>query len=315
MPLYTSCPIDDPKLHNQTELTKVDEEGLKHYISAYPCPLHYQILRVITFFLFGGPIKFLIVLLSLLIFYVSVSILGFFSHFFKDKRRYKYYAGKITYFSERLCLFGCGIVHIKVNGELHPDTRTVVSNHLTMIDPISILSQVSVSYLVMASLKGISFFTQTSKIFDIIYVDRSKKEGITHQIQEFQNDPSYLPIEIFPEGKITNGECVMGFRTGAFINDTPVQPLAIRYKQYLCPRNMASVAWCHDSGLEYIFQLFSIPFMTLEVNILEPLVWSENEKDPQERAKKAELVMANFFGCLALANTNKEIFQKGKKDA
>ncbi|OHT04794.1 Acyltransferase family protein [Tritrichomonas foetus] len=314
MPLYTSVPIDDPKLHNQTELTRVSEEELRYYITPYPCSLPLKILRVICFFVFLGPIKMIFTFLFLFLYYVTVSFLGTLSPLFHNKREFKTWAGKLTYFSVRACLFSLGIVHISVNGEIHPETRTVVVNHLTMVDPISVLSQAPVSYLVMSSLKGISFFEHTSKIFDIIYVDRSKKEGITAQIQNFQNDPSYLPITIFPEGKITNGECVLGFRSGAFINDTPIQPITLRYKHYLCPRNMASIAWCQDDALEYIFQLFTIPFMTLEVTILDKLDWKGTDVEPAERAKQAELAMANQLGCLALANTNKEIFMKNKKE-
>lgn len=234
--------------------------------------------------------------------------------FIKDKRKYKYYASKLTYIPERMCLLGLGIIHIKFTGELLPSTRTVVSNHLTMVDPVSILSQIPVSYLVMSGLKGNPFFTMTSKIFSLIYVDRSKKEGVTNQVREFQNDDKYLPLLIFPEGKVTNGECLLGFRSGAFVNNTPVQPLTIRYNMWLCPKKMATISWVEDDPIKYIFQLFSIPFMTLEIRILDQITF-DPETSPKERASKVHLIMANYLGCLALKNDNKQIFQKHMNNA
>lgn len=312
MPLYTSVPPENPNLHNQKELKEITQEELKHYISAYPMTSTLRFLRFVCFVVFLGPIRLISCIISLILFFLTVTILGTIGKlpFIKDKRKYKKWASKITYYPERLCLLSVGIVHITLKGELKPDTRTIVSNHLTMVDPVSLLSQIPVSYLVMSGLKGNPFFTQTSKIYDIIYVDRSKKEGITEQVRSFQNNPNILPLTIFPEGKVTNGECVLGFRSGAFVNDTPIQPVTLRYKLWFCPRDMATISWVCDDTLEYIYQLFSIPFLTLEVSILDQIKWERPDMTPQEKAEQAELIIANSLGTLALKNTNKQIFQK-----
>lgn len=312
MPLYTSVPINDPNLHDQKEAKEVSQEELKHYITPYPITSSLRFMRFVCFIVFLGPFRLISCIISLILFFITVSVLGTIGKlpFIKDKRKYKNWASKITYISERLCLLSVGIVYISLNGEIKPETRTIVSNHLTMVDPVSLLSQIPVSYLVMSGLKGNPFFSQTSKIYDIIYVDRSKKEGITQQVCDFQNNPNILPLTIFPEGKVTNGECVLGFRSGGFVNNTPVQPVTLRYKLWFCPRDMATISWVSDDTLEYIYQLFSIPFITLEVNILDPIKWEKPDMTPQEKANQAELIIANSLGCLALKNTNKEIFQK-----
>lgn len=315
MPLFTSVPINDPNLHDQKELKEISREELQHYITSYPMTPTMRFLRFVCFIVFLGPIRLISCIISLILFFITVSILGTIGKlpFIKDKRKYKKWASKITYIPERICLFSVGIVHITLNGELKPDTRTIVSNHLTMVDPVSLLSQIPVSYLVMAGLKGNPFFTQTSKIYDIIYVDRTKTEGITEQVCSFQNNRDILPLTIFPEGKVTIGECVLGFRSGAFVNDTPIQPVTLRYKLWFCPKSMATISWVADDTLEYIYQLFSIPFLTLEVNILDQIKWERPDMTPAEKAKQAQLIMANSLGCIALKNTNKEIFQKKKE--
>ncbi|OHT15407.1 Acyltransferase family protein [Tritrichomonas foetus] len=305
MPLYVNVPIDDPSMHNQTQLLDVDDETFNHSFDPKKPSAFVRFYRLICFIVFLGPIKFVVCISSFIIFYMMLWVLPIFRRFFKNNIDFKKWAAKVTYPAIRMILFGAGVIHMKVNGEFKEDTRTVVTNHLTGLDAASLFLTVPCQFLATAGARNNTLCYRGSLVFDMIYVDRTKAEGVTKQIGDAQNDPTRLPVAIFPEGRVTNGSCTIGFRSGAFVADTPVQPIAIRYKHWLMPESMATIAWCEWNFLLYVYQLFSVPFYTLEVTILDQMVNKNSEKKPDERAKEAELAIANYLGCPALSKTNK----------
>lgn len=309
MPLYTCVPINDPKLHNQTDLTQISKEEYDNLLLPHPSSKFEDILRVILFFVTFGPIKFIFTIFFFLLYCAVMYFLNCFKRFFKNERTYKRMAQFILYPFSRITLFCMGVIYIKKTGKVEPDTRTILINHLTLFDITAAITLFDSSYLAMASIKNISIIKQANEIFSMIYVDRSKSgQGTTEVLRKVQNDYSVEPIFIFPEGKVTNGDGLLGFRTGAFINDTPLQGITFRYKLWFCSRGLSTIAWVHPNDLFYVWQVFTIPFMTLEINCLPQVCFKGSDKTPAERAKEVELMMANSLGCLAVKQTNKEYF-------
>ena len=236
-------------------------------------------------------------------------ILNSFKKFFKSERQYKTFAQTILYPLSRITLFAMGVVYIKKEGKIEKNTRTLLINHLTLFDITAAITLFDSSYLAMASIKNNPIIKGANEIFNMIYVDRSKVgQGTTEVIRKVQEDYSLAPIVIFPEGKVTNGDGLLGFRTGAFISDTPLQPITFRYKLWFCTRGLSTMAWVHENTLFYIWQVFTIPFMTLEIDCLPQICFKDTNKTPAEKAKEVELMMANHLGCLAVKQTNKEYF-------
>lgn len=315
MPLYTQVPIDDPNLHKQTELTTATKEEYENYFLPHPSNTFEKILRFILFFVTLGPLRMLLTILCFIVFIGTMAILNLFKNRFKTPREYKIWAQKILYPIARLGMLSIGIVHIKKTGDIEPDTRTIVINHLTMFDIVVVISLFDSSYLAMSSLKDFLFMRIANEIFNMVYVDRTKaKQGTTEIIRKLQNDYSRVPIVIFPEGKVTNGDCLLGFRTGAFVNDTPIQGMTFRYNLWFCSKGQSTIAWVDPNDLFYIWQLYTIPFITLEVNCLPQVSFKGSNKTPEEKAAEVELTMANSLGCLALKQTNKDYFIKHKQD-
>lgn len=235
---------------------------------------------------------------------------------FKSIKEYKLWAQKKVYPVVRVILFSIGILHIKRTGEIEPTTRTIIINHLTLFDILVAVTMFNSSYLAMASLKHISFMREANEIFNMVFVDRSKShQGTTETIREIQQDHKRVPIVVFPEGKVTNGDILLGFRTGAFISDEPLQAMTFRYNHWFCPRGLSTIAWVHTSDLFYIWQVYTIPFMTLEINILPQICFDGMKKTAAEKAQSVELMMANSLGCLAVKQTNKEYFQEHKSSS
>lgn len=309
MPLYTDCPRDDPNLHDQKELTYIqDKEFLDLFEPTNPSLLM-KIYRFICFIIFLGPIKIILCILFFFIFYIVLLILPIFRRFFKTNRDFKTWAFYVCRPIVRMVLFFIGIVHISIKGQIHEYARTIVSNHLSLIETFLLLDQFPVAYLAAAYLKAYKLIIATSKVFDVVFVDRAKNQNISQQLVDIANDPMLLPVVVFPEGKVTNGEALVGFRSGAYISETMVQPVAIRYRMWFTPKSMSTVAWNENCFKYYLYQLFAIPFMTVEINCLEPISWKGKNKTPQEKAVESELQIANALGTLAGSRTNKDYFK------
>ena len=300
---------------NQKELSDIDD---KEFNDLFVPKQANGLLKAVRFFCFMfllGPIRIVLAILFLIIYCSIVSLLTLTRKFFPDFETFRTFVYKVTKPVLRFVLLMIGIGRIKINGKLDPKARTIVSNHLSLIDGAVFFYVNPICFVTMLSLKAILFVRKFGECFGLIYVDRSKKNGgVTGEIIKVQNDNKSFPVQIFPEGKITNGDCLLGFRTGAFVNDTPIQPATIRYNQYFSTPEMATVAWIEDDFKAYLYHLFSIPLITVEINYLDSIDFKGSNKTPQERAKEVELMMANSLGVKAIKRNNKEIFQKEKQE-
>jgi hypothetical protein len=308
MPLYIEIPRNNPHLHDQKELSPMNQQDfMDHFEPTHPSiPMRFY--RVFCFFFFLGPLKALIVGFSFLLFFIAVLIVPHFRFLFKTERAFKNWAFQVVRPIMRLGFVGLGFISLNVRGRLHPEARTIVGNHLSLIETVLILQQFPVSYLAADWLSRLPLIKQAAKVFDFYFIDRARHQGATNYLMDIANDPSMTPVLVFPEGKVTNGDAVLGFRTGAYVSDTIVQAVAIRYRQYLCPRSMSTYVWNENSFKFYCYQLFAIPFATVDIDLLEPIVWKGSAKSPAERAVESQLQIANHLGALATCRSNRELF-------
>ena len=306
MPLYVNVPNDDPKFHNQTSLMDVDDETFNHaFDPKNPKSLFVRVYRFLCFIVFLGPIRIVLTIFAFLLFYSAVCILPVFKGRFKNGIDFKIWAAKIVSPLVRLILFTCGVVWITKKGEVKEDTRTMVSNHLCFFDAASLFLAAPCQFVATAGSRNNTLCYRGSLVFDMIFVDRTKAGGATKQITDAQQDNDRVRVAIFPEGRVTNGSCMIGFRTGAFVAETPLQPIALRYKHWLMPESMATIAWCEWNFWLFIYQMYSIPFLTLEITVHDQQIYKGDGKTPEQRAHEAQLMIANSLGCPAYSKTNK----------
>jgi hypothetical protein len=311
MKLYTDVPHNVPTLHSQTELSQLSDEEFNALFEILHPSIPMRLYRGLCFLLFFGPLKALIVGLSFLLFFIVISILPIFRRFFRTDRAFRTWANRVVRPIIRFGLFVLGIIKIKVNGKLHPDTRTIVSNHMTLIEAVILLENFAVSYLAADWLAEIGLVKQTAKVFDFVFVNRAKRQNGVESLVAMANDPSLLPVVVFPEGKVSNGDAVLAFRSGAYVSPSLVQAVTVRYRMWLTPRSMATFAWNDYNFKRYCYQLFCIPFTTVEVDVLEPISWKGQDKTPQEKAIESQIQIANHLGTIATCRSNKELFAKG----
>ena len=258
------------------------------------------------------PIKIFFLIAGVSCFALSIQILKLFAPHVKNKMKFRKIAYYATWPGIRMGLLGAGIVWINRKGDVFPKTRTIIVNHESISDILLLMSQYPLCILAMKSLESSAFIQAITHVFKMIFVDRSRRDcKISQQIIKIQENKTEYPLMIFPEGKITNGNGLVGFRSGAFIYDAPVQAFCIRYKFWFCSKNMGTIAWLEPDMKTFFYQLLAIPFITVDINVLDPVDFGNKKLTPKQKAEVAELQMANFLGCPAYRKTNKCVF-KGK---
>ena len=307
---YTEVPRNNPKMHDQKELSYLSDKDFNDLFEPKKPSVLMKLWRFCSFLLFLGPIKAVLGGFFFVFFFVVISILPVFRRFFKTHKDFKTWAFHVMHPFIRMILLSIGIVKINVRGVVHEHARTIVSNHICLVEALMFLGHFPCSYLSAANLSTNWFIASIAKVFDIVFVDRSRRQNISQHLVDIANDPMLLPVVVFPEGKVTNGEALVGFRSGAYISETMVQPVALRYRMWLTPFSMSTVSWLEWNFKYYVYQWLAIPFITVDIDLLEPITWKGSDKNPQEKAFESELQIANFLGTLACSRTNKDLFQK-----
>ena len=302
-------PIDRPDCHNQKEQTEVTDEEYFKLFKTPELTTSEKIKKFVCFIVFLGPIKIVGIGLSLLAYSLMAFVLNLFERFFRHQRAYKEFAFKVLWPIVRVAFFFSGFVKVNIHGQIDPNTRVIVCNHTSLFDIIAMLMSFPVAFTAKKSLKNWSIIQQAAAIYDIIFIDRTKNQRVSDQIVDYINDPSYLPLCIFPEGKITNGTALLGFRTGAFLTEHQVQPITMRYTHWFNDMRTSNVTWL-ESVPKYVYKFCSCPFVTLDIVVHPPFDFKGQNLTPAEKAKIAQLYMANYLGVPAYDKTNKLFFEK-----
>ncbi|VDN19230.1 unnamed protein product [Gongylonema pulchrum] len=88
------------------------------------------------------------------------------------------------------------------------------------------------------------------------------------ELQEHVDDPSLLPIIIFPEGTCINNTSVMMFKKGSFEVSSTIYPIAMKYDSRL-----GDAFWnsSEQSYAEYLFRMMTSWAIMCDVWYLPPM--------------------------------------------
>lgn len=309
MRLYYDIPTRDQGMFNQKSQTEISTDDFKKLFKEPELSLMNRIIRFVTFIVFLGPIRILMFVLTILAGFGAIWVLCAIQKLIKIKRKaFQKCAFRVLYPFIRLLLFSLGIFRIKVKGRPNSEARIIISNHHALVDTLLIFLSSPCSIVAASFLSKNIVIKMFSKVFDFVFIDRSiKNDRKTSELNEIIANNNHLPVLIFPEGKVGDGEYLIGFRSGAFISDEIVQITAVRYRHWLIPKGATTIAWISDKNFEYFLQLFATPFYTAQVDYLPVFEW--NSKEPFLRAREAQLALANHLGVVALSKTNRDLFQ------
>ena len=203
---------------------------------------------------------------------------------------------------------------IKVRGREHLEAAerrrkpfVVIGNHTTFFDSFAAGSVLGCFQSVARQdVAATPLMGTIARAWGSTFIDRSARgEGVVKVITEKASDPDVGvgkgPMLLFPEGTTSNGQCLLSFRTGAFVAGLPVLPMVLQFR---CgPLNPCWVA-PHDN-----FMLFCRIVLcwrkTLEVQVLPLHHPSAGERaDPKRYASNVADEMGRVMGVPALRGWN-----------
>lgn len=153
-----------------------------------------------------------------------------------------------------------------------------VANHTSPID-VLILGLDNVYALVGQRHTGLLGATQRalSRSSSHIWFERSEVKDralVAARLKEHANDPSKLPILIFPEGTCINNTSVMMFKKGCFEAGTTIWPIAMKYDPLFSDAfwNSSEQGWC-----EYLLRVMTSWAIICNVWYLPPMTIRPDE--------------------------------------
>jgi 1-acyl-sn-glycerol-3-phosphate acyltransferase len=303
-------PREDPSLKNQEALTPISDEFYKSVYTAPHSGILDRVIQILFFIFFLGWLRLIVMVTATVLAIILLFPLFIASWHESLVAIVLPVEERVAQIYIRVLAFTLGLYYIKINGEPDPDTRCFVYNHLCLLDgPLFYLPR-KFSLVCTAGLKSLPYVNRLFMAVHTIFIDRSKSSGNTTLLQEGISNHSIYPLAVAPEGKISNGDMLFKFRTGAFVAVEQIQPVTFRYT-HLLPVAGITLNSLVDSPLEWLWLCFCVPAAMVEITFLEPIsVDKLKDKTPAERAEMAQLIMANHLGTLAGSRTSHEIFME-----
>ncbi|KAK8882738.1 Lysophosphatidylcholine acyltransferase 2 [Tritrichomonas musculus] len=306
-------PRRDERYKDQKELSKVTDEEFNENIIPTKATTKDRLIQLAFFIIFFGWLRLILILIISVIYVILMLPIILLC----DKKSIVCHitpAGIVlTQFYLRVVYFLLGIYYVKTNGKYDPKARGLMFNHQTVLDGPLVYIYKPFRVIGMAELKKTPIFGPILESVDTIFVDRSKHEGTSKAITDYLNEPREVPLALAPEGRTTKGHFMLQFRTGSFIAKAPLQPVVIRYKQFL-PYGQTGVVWLVGGMKEWLIRMLCMPGCFAEVSFL-PVVDDEEfySKTPAEKALVCNLIMANALCEKASDRSSRNMFNAKQK--
>lgn len=169
----------------------------------------------------------------------------------------------------RAVLYVIGYFYIPTYGKRasRDEAPIVVSNHVSFIEAIFLLSQFCASPVAAKEHVSIPIVGKIVAAMQTIRVDRFSANSRTETLDAIKSragDSSAPPVLIFPEGTTTNGSALIVFKAGAFSAGPgkAVQPCCVRMK---CPRSAPYWVTAGPSAPLLLWRILCEPINWMEV--------------------------------------------------
>jgi hypothetical protein len=295
-------------LYKQTELTEVTESELLEYRKLPTYSLRQRLFHLLYFLIFG------VVKLVAALFYTLIVGPVFLGGCALWRTLGRAESGRVFLRGlwgsiSRIFMTIVGFAKIEFHGEIDPDARFIVANHVCFFDGW-LFAGYGVRPLGKKELLKAPFLGDIAELYDAIPVDRSQNLGITKLLIDNAKDPSKPAIVMMPEGASTSGDYMLRFHLGAFLSDLPVQLVAIRYKLWGTTRDIGHISFFHNY-LYHVIVFLGVPWITVDVHFLGSMTLKEVEgQSPRLFADAAGLKIANALGVRMLSLTSSALFKK-----
>lgn len=171
--------------------------------------------------------------------------------------------------------------------------KITVANHPGSIDVLAVFLERPGRFLGKSFFGKVPVMRTYAKAVGCIWVDRGDQESRVAAREALREvatsqDPSVLPIILFPEGTTTNGKALIRFQAGSFRAGAPVQPILVKL-----PHRFFNPAWAAITFGSHAFRLLTQLHNSMTVEVLPPYLPSEEEAaDPILYAQNCRNEMA-----------------------
>ncbi len=212
----------------------------------------------------------------------------------------------------RLCdLLG---VKVRIVGEIPRDgAMLAISNHLGLMDPFILSSQMPVAFAAKAEIAGWPVIGWICKLVGVIFVERDRRmqTGIfVEQVQERIREG--IRVLVFPEGTTSDGKGLLPFKTGAFAAVANMEGGAILpfYMKGLTASGapapvqlQEAFSWAQGEPMtSHAWDILGLEKMIFEIHVGEPIATSG--RDRKELARLSYEAITNLAGLPSKVDTN-----------
>ena len=209
-------------------------------------------------------------------------------------------------------LFILGFFYIKkkkiiLSEKKHPKLKiskskksiVTVSNHVSFIDVFYYMmdKKHNFCYIAKEEFKKYPFIGFVSQVVQCVFIDRfCKKDAnrvldtLKKRVEDMKNGQDLSEFVVFAEGTTTNGKCLSSFKKGAFVLDTPLRIVGLKYNGNFCTQlNMCST-------LECVIGTFCNFYNELTVFEVEDLIEKNGNMEWEEYAEAVRKVYCEEMG-------------------
>eukprot|EP00871_Galdieria_phlegrea_P006056 jgi/Galph1/938/GphlegSOOS_G5629.1 len=206
----------------------------------------------------------------------------------------------------RLFLLVNGFLWIREeNRSTVPADCVIVSNHVSFYDILYFLSTFAPPFVAKQSVRRIPFVGFIAEMMECIFVDRDNHTNRSatslialrlERVQQLRLSLSSWtapsPLVMFPEGTTSNGDSLLRFHTGPFVQRRPVQPVVLKYSFGDTDPSFVGLTFFH------FLRILSEPVYFLTVRYLARYVPSDEEKaNPKLFTENIRQIMADGLDC------------------
>lgn len=299
---YSCLPSIHDDCGHQTSTTDITDEEFKELMSPVKFKWYHRLYQILCFFLFLGPIRFIIsttlfLFLMAVVYLIRIAIHSLGLHPDVGKEL----CISIARGAFRVLLFGFGVFWIKLNGKIDKEARYIISNYNSVIDPFVILIFRDITVVIKKELSRIRILKPILENVDPIYVDRYASKSASKQIIDRADDKTRFPVLFFPELTPNNGEAILKFHQNTFLTPYKVQPILTRYwtlgpkgfNTYSSTnRKIGEILWNFISTAPTIISIDALPSISME---------SEGKADIKTFTLNAQLIIANHLKVKAVS--------------
>ena len=242
---------------------------------------------------------------ALILSYIAASFFIRLLFLSKSKRRALSTRNSSFFAKQVLSVLGIDVtVHGREKLPARGKTRFVVSNHVSSLDILVLLSLVPAVFVTSVELKNRWLTGMIARCGGSLFVERRSAASLKKEIDEISRVlRKGFTVVVFPEGTTSNGERVMPFKNSLFDaaikSPAKILPLCMRYRKVnaeeVAVQNRDSIFYYGgETFVRHALKVLSLKSIEVEVTALDTIPAHGHESRKQLAASAHHAISASY---------------------